>query len=327
MERRPVSTRRRRLDHQRRVPDPAQCARARLQGAPEPGGVLGRPLDRGRRIPVRQAGRLRAGPARPGRLHGLRPGGDEGADEGRRRSATPSSASRTAASSASPSPASSPPSRPIRSSTSWSSCRTSRSGSRPSCAWRTASSCFPAGPAPPRRSSTCSACCSIRRTREQPLPVVLTGPARERRLLRADSRSSSRPRSAPTALTRLKVIVDDPAAVARHLVRGIEQVRDVPPRAQRLLQLQLAAARAARVAAAVRGHPCARCARCSCIATQPVHELAANLRRAFSGIVTGNVKEHGIAAIERDGPYELSGDPESCGCSTGCSPRSWRSDA
>ncbi len=42
---------------------------------------------------------------------------------------------------------------------------------------------------------------------------------------------------------------------------------------------------------------------------QPVHELAANLRRAFSGIVTGNVKENGIKAIERHGPYELAGDP------------------
>ena len=42
---------------------------------------------------------------------------------------------------------------------------------------------------------------------------------------------------------------------------------------------------------------------------QPVHELAANLRRAFSGIVTGNVKEYGIQAIERLGPYELAGDP------------------
>ena len=28
---------------------------------------------------------------------------------------------------------------------------------------------------------------------------------------------------------------------------------------------------------------------------QPLHRLAANLRRAFSGIVTGNVKENGIA--------------------------------
>ncbi|MCB1625519.1 MAG: DUF3412 domain-containing protein, partial [Pseudomonadales bacterium] len=41
---------------------------------------------------------------------------------------------------------------------------------------------------------------------------------------------------------------------------------------------------------------------------QPVHELAADLRRAFSGIVTGNVKEHGVRAIERFGPYELQGD-------------------
>ena len=42
---------------------------------------------------------------------------------------------------------------------------------------------------------------------------------------------------------------------------------------------------------------------------QPAHELAANLRRAFSGIVAGNVKEDGIRAIERHGPYELAGDP------------------
>ena len=42
---------------------------------------------------------------------------------------------------------------------------------------------------------------------------------------------------------------------------------------------------------------------------QPAHELAANLRRAFSGIVTGNVKEYGIQAIEAQGPYELAGDP------------------
>jgi hypothetical protein len=32
---------------------------------------------------------------------------------------------------------------------------------------------------------------------------------------------------------------------------------------------------------------------------QPVHERAANLRRAFSGIVAGNIKEYGISAIER----------------------------
>jgi predicted Rossmann-fold nucleotide-binding protein len=41
---------------------------------------------------------------------------------------------------------------------------------------------------------------------------------------------------------------------------------------------------------------------------QPPHKLAANLRRAFSGIVAGNVKEEGMKAIERYGPFEIDGD-------------------
>jgi hypothetical protein len=36
--------------------------------------------------------------------------------------------------------------------------------------------------------------------------------------------------------------------------------------------------------------------------------LAAHLRKAFSGLVSGNVKDDGIRAIERHGPFELSGD-------------------
>ncbi len=41
---------------------------------------------------------------------------------------------------------------------------------------------------------------------------------------------------------------------------------------------------------------------------QPPAQLAAHLRRAFSGIVAGNVKEAGIRAIERHGPFQLQGD-------------------
>jgi len=41
---------------------------------------------------------------------------------------------------------------------------------------------------------------------------------------------------------------------------------------------------------------------------QPSHELASNLRKAFSGIVDGNVKEHGIRAVAEHGPYEIQGD-------------------
>ena len=46
---RPLRPHRLRLHHQRRVPRAAQRAPARLQGAPEPGRVLGRALDRRRR--------------------------------------------------------------------------------------------------------------------------------------------------------------------------------------------------------------------------------------------------------------------------------------
>jgi predicted Rossmann-fold nucleotide-binding protein len=41
---------------------------------------------------------------------------------------------------------------------------------------------------------------------------------------------------------------------------------------------------------------------------QSAHSLACNLRRAFSGIVAGNVKEEGMRQVERHGPFELRGD-------------------
>jgi hypothetical protein len=36
--------------------------------------------------------------------------------------------------------------------------------------------------------------------------------------------------------------------------------------------------------------------------------LASNLRRVFSGIVGGNVKDEGIKSIEKYGPFELKGE-------------------
>ena len=41
---------------------------------------------------------------------------------------------------------------------------------------------------------------------------------------------------------------------------------------------------------------------------QPPHELAVGLRRAFSAIVTGNVKDYGIRMIQRHGPFQLHSD-------------------
>ncbi|MFK7886039.1 MAG: nucleotide 5'-monophosphate nucleosidase PpnN [Gammaproteobacteria bacterium] len=111
------------------------------------------------------------------------------------------------------------------------------------------------------------------------------------------------------AQSKYRIVIDDPAEVARAMRDGFEQVRayrkassdayyynwgltiekdfQIPfePTHEAMASLDLSK-------------------------DQPVHELAANLRRAFSGIVAGNVKEGGIAAIEKHGPFELSGDRE-----------------
>jgi pyrimidine/purine-5'-nucleotide nucleosidase len=143
---------------------------------------------------------------------------------------------------------------------------------------------------------------------EQPFPVVLTGP-RESAAYFEHIQGFIQATLGPEALRRFTVIVDDPAEVARHMVRSMAQVREfrrnhndsynfnwllsVPPDFQRPFEVTHESMRSLKLNRA-----------------QPKHQLAANLRRAFSGIVTGNVKEFGIQAIERHGPYELSGDPE-----------------
>jgi pyrimidine/purine-5'-nucleotide nucleosidase len=143
--------------------------------------------------------------------------------------------------------------------------------------------------------------------RDQPLPLVLTGPAESAGYFEHLSRFISGTLG-ETALRRITVIIDDPARVARTLVGGMQAVREfrkarsdsynfnwllaVPEDFQRPFEVTHESMRALQL------HR-----------DQPVHQLAANLRRAFSGIVTGNVKEYGIAAIEKRGPYELAGDP------------------
>jgi predicted Rossmann-fold nucleotide-binding protein len=143
--------------------------------------------------------------------------------------------------------------------------------------------------------------------REQPFPVVCTGP-RESAVYFDHILSFVGATLGQDAVRRFTVIIDDPAEVARHMVRGMAEVREfrrhhndsynfnwllaVRPDFQRPFEVTHESMRALELDRA-----------------QPPHQLAANLRRAFSGIVTGNVKESGIKAIERCGPYELAGDP------------------
>jgi hypothetical protein len=45
----------------------------------------------------------------------------------------------------------------------------------------------------------------------------------------------------------------------------------------------------------------------------PPHELAAELRRVFSGIVSGNVREETIVQIEQLGPFTINGSAKIMG--------------
>ncbi len=111
------------------------------------------------------------------------------------------------------------------------------------------------------------------------------------------------------AASRYEIIVDDPEAVARRMDSGIRKVKE-----QRIAQkdsfffnwamhipldFQQPFMPTHEAMAALDLHH-----------GRKPHELAADLRRAFSGIVAGNVKEDGMRRIEEFGPFEIHGDPD-----------------
>ena len=139
-----------------------------------------------------------------------------------------------------------------------------------------------------------------------PFPLILTGPKQSAAYFEQIDRFL-RLALGDAVAAHYQIIVDDPAAVARAMARGIDKVRNnrldtkdafffnwalrIPlefqtpfrPTHEAMRSLQLRHGR-------------------------PLHDLAADLRRAFSGIVAGNVKEEGVQAIEQNGPFDIDGD-------------------
>ena len=142
--------------------------------------------------------------------------------------------------------------------------------------------------------------------RELPFPVILTGPKSAAAYLeQLDAFVVATLGEA--AKQHYQIIIDDPVEVAREMTEALKNVklfrrerndafhfnwllkieesfqRPFDPTHANMSSLQLSR-------------------------ELPAHELAANLRRAFSGIVAGNVKDKGIRLIEEHGPYEIHGD-------------------
>ncbi|HCW94765.1 MAG TPA: LOG family protein, partial [Pseudomonas sp.] len=143
---------------------------------------------------------------------------------------------------------------------------------------------------------------------ELPFPVVLTGPRSAAAYLQ-QLHAFVGATLGEQAQARYRIVIDDPAEVARQMVDGLTAVRRF--RRERndafhfnwLLKIEEGFQRPFDPThEAMAGLQLRR--------DLPPHELAANLRRAFSGIVAGNVKDKGIRRIEQYGRYEIHGDAQ-----------------
>jgi predicted Rossmann-fold nucleotide-binding protein len=143
---------------------------------------------------------------------------------------------------------------------------------------------------------------------EIPFPFIFTGPESSSEYFKqidqfiADSLGER-------ARSKYQIIVNDPEKVAKEVLEGIKKVRAFRKKNgdayyfNWLLKIDAELQRPF--------EPTHENMRSLAIhKNQAPHLLAAQLRRAFSGIVAGNVKEQGIRAIEKYGHFEICGEPD-----------------
>lgn len=141
---------------------------------------------------------------------------------------------------------------------------------------------------------------------KQNLPVILTGPKESKAYFEELARFIEKTLG-QEALSKFQIIVDNPELVAKTLKEKMSEVREYRKtqgdayyfnwtlKIEHDFQLPFAPTHE-------------NMANLDLHLNQEKQKLAANLRRAFSGIVAGNVKDEGIRAIKQFGPYELHGD-------------------
>ena len=105
---------------------------------------------------------------------------------------------------------------------------------------------------------------------------------------------------------RYQIIINESVSVAQEISTGISEVRAYRKKTEYAYYFNWLLNFPANFQqpfifshANMRGHNLSR--------QQPIHELAANLRCAFSDIVAGNVKGEGVRAVEAHGPFEFHG--------------------
>lgn len=138
-----------------------------------------------------------------------------------------------------------------------------------------------------------------------PFPLIMTGPGHSESYFRQIDEFVAATLG-KSAQRRYKIIIDDPRQVAKEMLNGLRQVRDFRKhhgdayyfnwrlKIDHDFQKPFIASHETMRAIEIRED-------------LPVHQLAVNLRRVFSGIVSGNVREDTIAVIEEQGPFDICG--------------------
>jgi len=138
----------------------------------------------------------------------------------------------------------------------------------------------------------------------QPMPVIMTGPASAEPYFRQIDAFVAATLG-KDAQSRYKIVIDDPREVARAMRVGLEDVQEFRTQHGDAYYFNW---RLAIDEEFQRPFPSTHAAMSELEISEglPKHVLAANLRRAFSGIVSGNVREDTASLIEKDGPFEIT---------------------
>ncbi len=139
-----------------------------------------------------------------------------------------------------------------------------------------------------------------------PFPLIFTGPASAEEYFKEIDQFIG-VTLGEEAQRRYQIVIDDPVLVAKKMYQGMQHVRDYRKKTKDAFYFnwKLHIDQAFQQPFLPNHENMANLA---IHFEQDTHLLAANLRRAFSGVVAGNVKDEGIRAIEEHGHFEIKGD-------------------
>jgi predicted Rossmann-fold nucleotide-binding protein len=142
--------------------------------------------------------------------------------------------------------------------------------------------------------------------KRQPLPIILTGPKKSENYFKAIDNFIAETLG-EDACHFYQIIIDDPALVAQTLKRSMIKITDY----RRAIGDAFSFNWSLKIDQTFQQPFIPSHTNMTNLALhyeQPKEQLAANLRRVFSGIVGGNVKDEGIKSIEKNGPFEIKGE-------------------